>query len=50
MAQMGSEQIRRLPVLGASREIVGIVSLADIATRQSVHTDETLREISTSDH
>jgi len=49
MAQMGDAQVRRLPVLGANREIVGIVALADLATRQSVPTDETLREISTPD-
>ena len=47
MAEMGEAQVRRLPVLGANREIVGIVALGDIATRQSAHTDETLREIST---
>jgi CBS-domain-containing membrane protein len=49
MAQMGEAQVRRLPVLGANREIVGIVALADLATRQSSPTDETLREISTPD-
>ena len=47
MAEMGEVQVRRLPVLDAKNEIVGIVALADIATRQSAHTDETLREIST---
>jgi CBS domain-containing protein len=47
MAEMGDLQVRRLPVLDADNEIVGIVALADIATRQSTHTDETLREIST---
>ena len=47
MAEMGDLQVRRLPVLDAENQIVGIVSLADIATRQSAHTDETLREIST---
>jgi len=47
MAEMGNLQVRRLPVLDANNEIVGIVALADIATRQSTHTDETLREIST---
>jgi CBS-domain-containing membrane protein len=47
MAEMGDMQVRRLPVLDANNEIVGIVALADIATRQSAHTDETLREIST---
>ena len=35
MAQMGDAQVRRLPVLDANHEIVGIVALADIATRQS---------------
>ena len=49
MAQMGEAQLRRLPVLGADRQIVGIVALADLATRQSAPTDETLREISTPD-
>jgi CBS domain-containing protein len=47
MEEMGELQVRRLPVLDANDEIVGIVALADIATRQSGHTDETLREIST---
>jgi len=46
MKQMGDVQIRRLPVLNAKKEIVGIVSLGDLATRQSGHVDETLREIS----
>ena len=50
MAQMGDAQVRRLPVLGAMGEVVGIVALADLATRQSAPTDETLREISTPDH
>ena len=47
MQDMGDLKVRRLPVLDARNEIVGIVALADIATRQSAHTDETLREIST---
>ncbi len=49
MAQMGEQQVRRLAVLDARHEIVGIVALGDFATRQSAHTDETLREISTPD-
>jgi CBS-domain-containing membrane protein len=36
-----------MPVLDANNEIAGIVALADMATRQSADTDETLREIST---
>jgi len=47
MAEMGDSQVRRLPVLDANNEIVGVVALGDLATRQSAHTDETLREIST---
>lgn len=49
LAQMGSEQVRRLAVLDARHEIVGIVALGDVATRQSAHTDDALREISTPD-
>ena len=43
---MGDAQVRRLPVLSREQEIVGIVSLGDLATRQSVDTDAALREIS----
>ncbi|HZW76045.1 MAG TPA: CBS domain-containing protein [Caldimonas sp.] len=50
MAEMGDAQVRRLPVLDADNAIVGVVALADLATRQSAHTDDTLREISTPDH
>ena len=50
MAEMGDAQVRRLPVLDADNAIVGVVALGDLATRQSAHTDETLREISTPDH
>jgi CBS domain-containing protein len=47
MKQMGDAQVRRLPVLNRQNEIVGIVSLGDLATRQvKVDTDEALREIS----
>ena len=46
MKQMGDVQIRRLPVMNAAHELVGIVSLGDLATRQSGHTDAALREIS----
>jgi len=49
MAEMGEAQFRRLPVLDADNAIVGVVALADLATRQSKHTDETLREISAPD-
>jgi CBS domain-containing protein len=46
MRQMGDVQIRRLPVLDAEQRVVGIVSLGDLATRVSQHTDEVLRDVS----
>ncbi len=46
LKQMGDAQVRRLPVLNRAKEIVGIVALGDLATRQSVKTDTVLREIS----
>lgn len=46
MRLMGERQIRRLPVVDADRRLVGIVSLGDLATRQSGHIDRTVREIS----
>ena len=46
MELMGEAQVRRLAVLDESRKIVGVISLGDLATRQSAHTDATLREIS----
>jgi CBS domain-containing protein len=50
MRMMGECQIRRLPVVNQREELVGIVSLGDLATRQSGHTDQALREISEPDH
>ena len=47
--QMGDAQVRRLAVLNEAREVVGIVALGDLATRQSGDTDEALREISQPD-
>ncbi len=46
LRRMGEEQVRRLPVLSADGEVVGIVSLGDLATRQSADTDRALRDIS----
>jgi len=46
MKQMGDVQIRRLPVLNDKRQIVGIVSLGDLAVRQDGHIDGVLREVS----
>ena len=49
LEQMGQQQVRRLTVLDDARQVVGIVALGDLATRQSGHTDEALREISEPD-
>ena len=47
LGQMGDVQIRRVPVIDEqSHQLVGIVSLGDLATRQSKHTDEVLRDVS----
>ena len=47
LEEMGEQQVRRLAVLNDAREVVGIVALGDLATRQSgEHIDEALREIS----
>ncbi|HZE91242.1 MAG TPA: CBS domain-containing protein [Rhizobacter sp.] len=43
---MGDTQIRRLPVLNDERELVGIVSLGDLATRLGGHIDTAVRKIS----
>ena len=43
---MGAKQLRRLPVIDKDRRLVGIVSLGDLATRESGHIDKALREIS----
>lgn len=46
MRLMGEQQIRRLPVIDAERKLIGIVSLGDMAVRQSGDVDETVRRIS----
>lgn len=46
MQMMGDKQLRRLPVLDHERQLVGIVALADLATRQDGHIDQTVRAIS----
>lgn len=43
---MGEQQIRRLPVIDADKNLVGIVSLGDMAVRQPGTVDETVRRIS----
>jgi CBS domain-containing protein len=47
---MGENQVRRMPVINASKELVGIVSLGDLATRQAGHVDNVLRDISAPGH
>jgi CBS domain-containing protein len=48
LSQMGDVQIRRVPVLDEdSQQIVGIVSLGDMATKHSAQVDRALDEIST---
>lgn len=43
---MSDCQVRRVPVVNRQQELVGIVSLGDLATHHVKHTEETLREIS----
>ena len=48
MDQMRDEQIRRIPVVDhETRNLVGIVSLGDVATKHSAEVDRTLEKIST---
>lgn len=46
MQTMGYAQVRRLPVVNLSGELVGIVSIADMARRQPGHIDQAVRDIS----
>ncbi|WP_026354395.1 CBS domain-containing protein [Massilia niastensis] len=47
LGQMGDVQIRRVPVIDEkSHQLVGIVSLGDMATRHSASVDRALDEIS----
>jgi CBS domain-containing protein len=48
LGQMGDVQIRRVPVVDEqSQQVVGIVSLGDMAAKHSAGIDHTLEEIST---
>jgi CBS domain-containing protein len=47
MKTMSDAQVRRLPVINADRQLVGIVSLGDIATKAPNHVDDAVRDIST---
>lgn len=47
LGQMGDVQIRRVPVMDQqSHQIVGIVSLGDMAAKHSAQVDQTLEQIS----
>ena len=46
MRLMGDKQVRRLPVIDTDKNLIGIVSLGDLAVRQPGHIDRTVREIS----
>jgi CBS domain-containing protein len=46
LREMGKAQVRRLPVINVDRELVGIVSLGDLATRHSAPVDAAVRDIS----
>jgi CBS domain-containing protein len=46
LKRMGADQIRRVPVLDANRNLVGIVALGDFAIQQDAGVDEALRDIS----
>ncbi|HEY8609581.1 MAG TPA: CBS domain-containing protein [Noviherbaspirillum sp.] len=46
LQEMGDEQVRRIPVVSRDMELVGMVSLGDVATRDNMNVDPTLEEIS----
>lgn len=46
LQQMGDQQIRRIPVISRNMELVGVVSLGDLATKTRQHTDSALEDIS----
>lgn len=44
--EMSQLQVRRLPVIDRRKNLIGIVSLGDLASEQAPGTEETLRAIS----
>jgi CBS domain-containing protein len=46
LQRMGTSQIRRVPVVNERRELVGIVSLGDLALNEASTVSEALRDIS----
>lgn len=47
LRMMGDAQVRRVPVVGVGGELVGMVSIGDLATKLPGPVDEVVREIST---
>lgn len=47
LRMMGDAQVRRVPVVGVGGELVGMVSIGDLATKAPGPVDEAVREIST---
>ncbi|HJU06741.1 MAG TPA: CBS domain-containing protein [Nitrospiraceae bacterium] len=43
---MGEKQIRRLPIVSRDKQLVGIVSLGDVAVKTSAPSDHALKEVS----
>jgi CBS domain-containing protein len=50
LANMGENQVRRLPVVNRNKRLVGVVSLGDLAKAASAHAGDALEEISQSTH
>jgi CBS-domain-containing membrane protein len=50
MKTMADAQVRRLPVINGEHELVGIVTVGDIATKAPDPVDAMVREISTPSH
>jgi len=46
LQQMSDAQVRRIPVVDSSHQLVGIVALGDIALEEDDDVDEALRDIS----
>jgi CBS domain-containing protein len=46
LGRMADRQIRRIPVIGKDRKLVGIVALGDLAIEDEENVDEALRDIS----
>jgi len=49
MRLMGDKQVRRLPVVDNDKNLIGIISLGDLAVRQRGNIAQTVREVSEPD-